>query len=201
VADTPTRRTRPGAPKLAWDDETDRLYTAWQRRVAAAEYGHRLMSDRLQRRHLLLGVPVVVLTTVVGTGVFASIEEDGFSTALAVVVGSVSILAAVLSSLQTFLKYSARSEGHRIAAIRYETLRRDMARVLAMPRVARGDPVRLVDAARQRMDRYAKESPAVGERLWGSLMDEFHLSRVPPDPPWEAEPVVAVQPDEDAPEG
>lgn len=75
------------------------------------------------------------------------------------------MLAAVLSSLQTFLRYATRAEGHRFA-LRYETLRRDMATTLALPPEDRGAPDRSLDSVRQRMDRYAKQSPTIGERTW-----------------------------------
>jgi hypothetical protein len=77
-----------------------------------------------------------------------------------------------------------RAEGHRVAAIRYETLRRDMAAVLAIPRASRTEPIRQLDGVRNRMDRYAKESPTIGEREWNRLERTFHLSKVPPDPSW-----------------
>jgi hypothetical protein len=177
----------------------EELYASWHRRVAAAEHGHRLMADRLRRRYLLLGIPVVVLTTLVGTSAFASISKaQGNSIQgleidpdiVLLAVGTISVLAAVLSSLQTFLRYATRAEGHRIAALRYETLRRDMATTLALPREARGQPDRDLGSARQRMDRYAKESPTIGERQWVKLSAEFGLSTVPPDPSPRAEPVI-----------
>ncbi|MCI0635655.1 MAG: SLATT domain-containing protein [Actinobacteria bacterium] len=199
MASTPTLRARDVAPRFVWDDALEDLYGSWHRRVAAAERGHRLMADRLRRRHLLIGIPVVVLTTLVGTSAFASLNNarsDSITTrgidsdVVLVIVGTLSVLAAVLSSLQTFLRYATRAEAHRIAALRYETLRREMAKKLTIPREARGDPDRDLDQARLRMDRYAKESPNIGEREWQKLTAEFHLSTVPPDPHWHGEAVV-----------
>jgi hypothetical protein len=199
VATTPTRRARETTPKVAWDDSVEDLYESWHRRVAAAEHGHRLMGDRLRRRYLLLGIPVVIFTTLVGTSAFASISKaqgnsiqglDIDPDVVLVVVGTISVMAAVLSSLQTFLRYATRAEGHRIAALRYETLRRDMATTLALPREARGQADRDLDSVRQRMDRYAKESPTIGERQWERLSADFGLSTVPPDPSRRPEPVV-----------
>jgi hypothetical protein len=158
------------------------------------------MADRMRRRHLGLGIPVVVLTTAVGTSVFASMQDSDRNTLL-VIAGTVSLVAAVLSSLQTFLRYSMRWEGHRIAAIRYEALRRDMAEMLAVPREARGDPVKQLDGVRQRMDRYAKESPAIGERLWDQLAKKFHLSDVPPDPSWPEPPIRIPEPSDPTVDG
>jgi hypothetical protein len=173
------------ASKATWDDDIERLFEAWLRRVAAAEAGHREDSARLRRGSLLLGVPVVVLTTVVGTSVFASLQNGHVPSGLRIFIGSISILAAVLSSLQTFLRFGMRAEGHRIAAFRYETLRRDMTQVLALPRGSRPDAVHQLDSVRQRLDRYAKESPTIDERRWAKLERQFHLSRVPPDPQWD----------------
>ena len=185
VTERRTRSATTSAPRAEWDDDMESLYESWHRRAAAAEAGHRKMSERMRRRYVLLGVPIVVLTTVVGTSVFASLQHEPVSTPLRIVVGSLSILAAVMSSLQAFLRYGMRSEGHRIATIRYETLRRDMSETLAIPRASRSDPARELDSVRQRLDRYAKESPIVDERLWASLEREFHLSKVPPDPHWD----------------
>jgi hypothetical protein len=187
MAASPTR-----TQKLGWNDALEQLYDSWHRRVAAAEHGHRLMADRLRRRYFLLGIPVVIFTTLVGTSAFASMSnasansittENADSDLVLLLVGAISVLAAVLSSLQTFLRYATRAEGHRIAVLRYETLRREMAETLALPRDARGQADRSLDNVRNRMDRYAKESPTIGERMWGTLTKEFHLSTVPPDPP------------------
>jgi hypothetical protein len=122
------RPPRAPARKIEWDDSIEDLYDSWYRRVAAAEHGHRVMADRMRRRHLLVGIPVVILTTLVGTSAFASISKaDGDSItflgvdpdAVLIVVGTISVLAAVLSSLQTFLRYATRAEGHRFA-LRYD---------------------------------------------------------------------------------
>jgi hypothetical protein len=196
VAEASTRRTK----TVAWDDRVEHLFRSWLRRVAAAESGHRRMAGQMWHRYLALGIPVVVLTTVVGTSVFASLSttEGGDSTTsiqVRVIVGTVSLLAAVLSSLQTFLGYSVRSEGHRVAAMRYEALRRDMTKTLALPPGSRGDPVRELDSVRQRLDRYAKESPTIGERHWRRLEERFHLSRVPPDPPWPPDTITIPEPE------
>ena len=195
------RTTPTKSQKVVWNDSLERLYESWHRRVAAAEHGHRLMADRLRRRYFLLGIPVVVFTTLVGTSAFASLSgasnssittRNADSDVVLLIVGGISVLAAVLSSLQTFLRYATRAEGHRIAALRYETLRREMAETLALSPEFRGQPDRDLDNARNRMDRYAKESPTIGERMWQSLGQKFHLSTVPPDPdpPAPRQPVV-----------
>ncbi|WP_226366902.1 SLATT domain-containing protein [Pseudonocardia sp. ICBG162] len=91
-------------------------------RKGRAQY---LASRRLSGLNTHLGVPVVALTTVVGTATFSSLNESP-DTSIVIIVGLASILAAVLSALQTFLGFAERAEKHRIAANAYADLKRRM---------------------------------------------------------------------------
>lgn len=81
------------------------------------ERAHRILADKSRRSHYLLGVPVVILTTVVGTSTFASLAVAGeTSVIIAVVTGVISIVAAVLAALQTFLRFEDDAKAHAEAA-------------------------------------------------------------------------------------
>src|SRR5262249_22004113 len=79
----------------AWTAEIEQLLQDWRKRTYAAQSGHYIMTERLKRRNYLLGVPVVVVTSVVGTTTFVSLGKD-VSLPLQVGAGIVSIMAAVL---------------------------------------------------------------------------------------------------------
>jgi hypothetical protein len=115
------------APQKApvWGPDTRALLEGWRFRVTRAQFGHQLAADKTRRWHFVLGVPIVILTTIVGTSAFAAIG-DSPSTFWKILAGTVSLLAAVLASVQTFLGYGERSERHRIAATRYANTRRSI---------------------------------------------------------------------------
>ncbi|HEX6332386.1 MAG TPA: SLATT domain-containing protein [Actinomycetota bacterium] len=190
MATNSTRWTDHIVTSFAWDDAIEDLYDSWLRRVAAAERGHRLIAARLRRRHLVLGGLVALPAALIATAAFASLRgtEASIDTrgldpdGVLLAVGSVAALTVILAGLQTFLRSSSEAEGHRIAAVRYEMLRWDMATTLATPREARNQPDLTLTATRLRMDRYGGESPIIGERLWRKLEHEFSLSSVPPEP-------------------
>src|SRR5262249_49289710 len=69
----------------------------------------------------------------VGTAIFASFGES-LDPRLRIVFGFGSVLAAKLASLQTFLRFSERSEQHRMAAAKYGIVRREIEHTLAMER-------------------------------------------------------------------
>ena len=106
------------------------LLETWYKRAEACHKCHFLASHRYAKLNHLIGVPTILLTTVVGTSVFASLATDSRSAAVTVVVGLVSIMAAILSSLQTFLGFSERADRHRDAGVKYGTIGRKMELLL-----------------------------------------------------------------------
>lgn len=154
--------------QFAWNDAMEDLYASWQRQVAATEHAHRATADRLRLRHVLIGSFLVAAATLTAAGALAirfeprtvaavGIDADGLLLGLAAA-GS---LAAILGIVQTFTRYATRTEGHRIAALRYGSLGREMGSMLALPREARSEPDHALVDARERMRRYEYAAPAI----------------------------------------
>jgi hypothetical protein len=97
----------------------------------------------------------------------------------------VSVLAAVLASLQTFLRFGERAEKHRTAAEAWADLRRDMEEMIALHPTypeSRGDPKKYLDDVRQRFAQIAQQSPEMGEEGWWRPQRRYHASEGEPHP-------------------
>ena len=165
----------------------------WQQRAAAGSEAHYGLATRYARLNVRFGVPVVALTTFVGTSVFATLEHK-INIALRVAVGIVSVLAAILASLQTFLRFGERSERHRAAAEKWAALRREIDEMRALHPTylaSRGDPKQYLDDLRRRMDEIAQQSPELGEHGWLRSGRRYSHQR-PPEGEQRSEPPVAV---------
>jgi hypothetical protein len=114
--------------------------------------------------HRAFGIPVVVATTVVGSTVFASIGQSAHI-ALVIMTGMLSIGAAVLSSLQTFLNYSGDSEKHKIASVKYGMLRREIEQFLEDPDGASEVLREFQENFRARWNQVEMESPPIPQRI------------------------------------
>jgi hypothetical protein len=75
--------------KSPWTPKVRRLLEDWRERADDASKTHYAQASRLSALNLILGIPVVVLTTFVGTSVFATLQ-DPVNTAMRIVVGVVS---------------------------------------------------------------------------------------------------------------
>src|SRR5262245_11708060 len=149
----------------------------WARRAHAAERAHFHLSSSLSRANVRFGIPVVALTTAVGTSVFATLEHH-VDTALRVLVGMISVLAAVLASLQTFLRFGERSEKHRVAGEAWANLRREIDQMVALHPdylASQGDPKAYLDDLRRRMGEIAQQSPEMGEQGWRRPVRRYRL--------------------------
>src|SRR5437899_1059251 len=111
--------------KLQDVDSPDSLLARWHKRVRESQFYHYERCNRLHNLNLWLGIPAVCLSAVVGKTVFASLKNN-VGDLYKIVTGMMSISVALLASVQTFLKFSEKSEKHRIAAVKYGALRREV---------------------------------------------------------------------------
>jgi hypothetical protein len=148
----------PASPRR-WDDRTKQLLDDWHLRTTTAQFGHQAQAEKTRRKSIWLGAPVVIMTTLVGTSAFATFG-DATSNEAKLLVGTVSILAAVLAGIQTFLGYSQVAERHGIAATRYATLRRRIEVALTRHDAS------LLDSIRGEMDKVGGASPQIGTKVW-----------------------------------
>jgi hypothetical protein len=115
-------------------NEKDALLTLlgkWCVKAKGYRDAHHNASVRLRRWHFVLGVPAIVLSSVVAMFVFATLQKT-LSWGVAMAVGVVSVGAAILAACQTFLRCSDRAEAHRQASAEYEGLAERAELVWAM---------------------------------------------------------------------
>lgn len=170
------------------EEAADVLVTDWFRRARENQYVHYECGVWFSRLNYLLGIPAIVLSTLVGTAVFASLETSATGTQK-ILVGLISIAAAVLASLQTFLRFSERAEAHRAAGSGYGAIRRSLELLKTFPPGDEAGLKDLLNEIREQMDQLAREAPEVPSRMKRRLDREvksvahnriFHLPGKPP---------------------
>jgi hypothetical protein len=154
------------------DERTDALLTDWYRRTRESQTIHYECGIIFGRRHLLLGIPAIVLSTAAGTAVFSSLETSSTG-AMRIAVGLTSILAAVLAALQTFLGLADRADRHRRTGAGYGGVRRLLEQLKTFPPGDTDSLARAVDDIRTRFDALAEASPPVPSRVKKGLDSEL----------------------------
>jgi hypothetical protein len=157
----------------AWSVEAENLLEEWRKRVYAAQSAHYASSDRFRLLNYVVGVPAIVFSSVVGTAIFAGLEKDS---PRAFVVAFVSIFAAVLAGLQTFLRFAERAARHGTAGNWYSAVRRDIEQILCLPAEFRGRPKDCLDTIRKEMNRVTQDAPELSVRRWKQEAKRFDVT-------------------------
>lgn len=146
----------------------DELLNKWCLRVKRSQLAHRFAAKQLNKLHLFLGSSAAVLSTITGTSIFASLEK-GLSGYGKIVVGVTSLLAALLSALQTFLRLDESSNKHQKADAGYSAIRQQIEQY-KITRYQTSNNTEDVDeflnSVRKQMQELAEDSPVVHEQYW-----------------------------------
>jgi hypothetical protein len=127
----------------------------WYDRIEVIQHEHYLATLHFAGLHYWLGIPLVLLTAMVGGSVFAAPQQKGHASGR-VAIGVLSVSATVLAALQTFLSNNERAEKHRMAGARYRALGWQLALMLAQDPDCSG-----FDDIRKQLDELAQESPSI----------------------------------------
>ncbi|HYV90807.1 MAG TPA: DUF4231 domain-containing protein [Chitinophagales bacterium] len=145
-------------------DSTKELLRGWLLHSHKARDRHDTASRQYNRYHHVVGVPMVILSTLVGNSVFASLQEN--NNPLRIITAILSIVAAFLAAIQTFYNYSARAEKHRNAGSKYKEVIRQLEQLLTQSSTLLNQPVDeknspWLNEIRKRLDSLEEESPVV----------------------------------------
>ena len=109
-----------------WSDEIEELLSEWGEISMCYAYLHNFSTRKYKKKYHHLQIPIIVLSTLTGTANFAAdsyvpVEyKQGFSAG----VGTLNIVAGIMGTLMSFLRYSEIYEGHRISALAWSKLGR-----------------------------------------------------------------------------
>lgn len=139
---------------------------------------HYIAWEEAATKNKWLGVPVVITTAAVGTAIFGTIQDDP-GLPIKILTGLLSLLAAVLSALQTTLKYSELAERHKTAGARYAGMRRRLEMFILkyddQPRKQQDAMKELEEIALMFAD-LAEESPSLPDKIYDKAVKEFQLN-------------------------
>ena len=144
---------------------TDQLLKQWYAGIRVAHILHRLTASHYSKLHRTLGVIVVFTTTLVGTALFATLTSSK-NIYIQSGIGCISVAAAVLSTLQTFLGYAELSEKHKAIAVKYGELRRELDQVLATPQPEDSTLNDFMTSFRTRWNSIDQDAPSVPDKIY-----------------------------------
>jgi len=103
----------------------DDLVLTWLKRCRESQFAHYEVAAKYSTYHMWLGIPTIAVAAVVSCSVFAVMQETG-SDLMKYLATGLSLLSVLLTSLQTFLKFSETSSMHNSTGAEYASIRREL---------------------------------------------------------------------------
>jgi len=159
--------------KLFEPANREELLRGWLLHVHKCRERHELAARRNDTYRYWLGVPTIIFATVVGSSVFASLDAQ-VETSFKIILGLVSITSAVLASLQTFYNFAGRAETHRVTAIKYKAMIRQLEQLLTGSARQLPEKPDFLNDLRQHLDDLELEAPVVADSIYRSIEERYH---------------------------
>lgn len=153
-----------------WKAEEEVLITAWADKGQCYQWLHMKSRELYQAKNARYTIPVIIISTFVGTASFA---QDRFSEEnrqyLAIGIGTLSIVAGIISTVAQFLKVSELNEAHRIAALSWGKFYRTVKTEVSRHPLDRQAPTDTINFCKEEFDRLVEISPPIPKKV----LDEF----------------------------
>ena len=156
-----------GEPNAQWNPALEEIIRKEGEQAEVYYYLHNKAYGWSQRRNDIIQIPVIVLSTL--TGFFSATSNIIPSIAL----GAISISVGILGTLNSYYKFSQRSESHKIISLLYLKIYKTIEIELALPITQRTDASTLLKELRQSMSQIGEQAPPIPDSIIKLFKDNF----------------------------
>ena len=146
-----------------WDIAT--MLWIWRNSVAVMHIAHHKSASKLSRNNRLLGSSAAILGAAVGVGILSQSDTGNLDSSLVILAGVLSLLAAALAALNTFLDYEARAQRHHTAASGFGSVRREIEELIAISDHEKSS----LDQVRMHWNTVLKSAPPLAKSIHDSV--------------------------------
>jgi hypothetical protein len=119
--------------EIVYTEEIEALIKGIGEKALALSWLHTRSEKRYSYLNNYLAIPAIVLSTITGAGSigFGDIKDVSY------IMGGVSIVVSIISTLNSYFSFAKRSEAHRITSVSYNKLYLQISIELSLPRKKR----------------------------------------------------------------
>ena len=151
---------------IEWSSEHERILIDWADKALCFRWLHAKSNDHYSHLNTLYTIPVIIMSTLTGTANFAldrfPTEYQGLAT---IAIGSVNILAGIITTISQFLKIAELNEAHRASAVSWSKLYRNIKLELAKSPNERKQVLNMLNNSKEEYDRLMETSPSISEKF------------------------------------
>jgi len=158
----------PNILKIFEPNDPNHLLRGWLLHAHKGRDRHDLAARQCDQRRYWLGIPAATISAIVGTATFAALQVSS-GPLIQLIVGVLAILAAILTSLQSFLDLGARAERHRLAGAKYKAVVRHVEQLGIGTISLQSLDASVITELRTTLDNLEQETPVVPPNVYNAI--------------------------------
>ena len=157
--------------KMEWKHEEEKILKEWADKALCFRWLHSKAQHRYVKFYAALTIPVIILSTITGTANFAQERVPAeYKGMFVMAIGSLNIIAGIITTISQFLKVAELNEGHRVASISWGKFGRQIKVQLARHPNVRTPVYDMMKRTQDEYDRLTETSPAVPQKVINDFM-------------------------------
>lgn len=168
----PTNDKRP----KVWHPQQEKLLKQWAEISTSFRWMHHQAHLRFASMHFWFTLPVIVMSSITGTMNFAQgTFPPEYETYVPLLIGSVNLIAGIITTIASYLRVSELSEGNRVASMMFGKLSRNIRVELLLPTSERTmDGCDFIAMCRSELDRLTEQTPDIPKIIENKFLRKFH---------------------------
>lgn len=142
-----------------WKEEQEQILKKWADKGQCFKAMHERAYKRFWCLNAWFTIPVIILSTVTGTGNFAQGSFGEYAEFAIIALGGANLFSAILSTIAQYTGVAQKLESHRIAAITWDKFSRKIQVELAKTRGDRTPAKDFINNCQEAYDRLIEVSP------------------------------------------
>jgi hypothetical protein len=160
---------------IEWTPEHEGILIEWADKAMCYRWLHSKSNNLYARLNAWYTIPVIIISTITGTANFAQERVPiAYQNYFAMVVGTFSIAAGIITTIQQFLKITQLNEAHRVSSIAWDKFYRNIKIELAKHPMERMEVRQMIKMSKEEYDRLMETSPNIPEKIVGEFKVNFN---------------------------
>tara|TARA_B100000927_G_scaffold171863_1_gene138584 strand:+ start:230 stop:1075 length:846 start_codon:yes stop_codon:yes gene_type:complete len=155
---------------VPWEKHHENIFIDWADKASCYKWLHASSNIKYSKKRNMYTIPVIVLSTLTGTANFA-IERVPlrYRSECSIIIGSVNILAGIITTVSQFFKINELSEAHAMSSISWDKFHRSIRIELLKSPEERVDVTYFMKTCRDEFDRLMETCPHIDS----DILDKF----------------------------
>lgn len=152
--------------KNGWSSEHETLLSDWADKAMCYKWLHMKSNEKYHFLHNIYTIPVIIMSTLTGTANFAQEKlPENYAFYAPIIIGSINILAGIITTIQQFLHITELNEAHRVSTISWDKFYRRVKNELSKNPVERISVSEFLLTATEEYDRLIESSPVIDKGI------------------------------------